>query len=36
MEKMILVDNVDNKEYLSGLFDVMFYELPAPRNKNKG
>ncbi len=32
-KKMLLVDNVDNKEYLTGLLNVMYDELPAPRSK---
>ena len=30
---MLLVDNIDDKEYLSGLFNAMFDELPAPKSK---
>ena len=33
VKKMLLVDNVDNKEYLTGLLNVMYDELPAPRSK---
>ena len=32
-KKMLLVDNVDNKEYLTGLLNVMYDELPAPKSK---
>ncbi|MGI6091126.1 MAG: TfoX/Sxy family protein [Saccharofermentanales bacterium] len=32
-KKMLLVDNVDNKDYLTGLLNVMYDELPAPRSK---
>ena len=32
-KKMFLVDNVDNKEYLTGLLNVMYDELPAPKSK---
>ncbi|MDO4650451.1 MAG: TfoX/Sxy family protein [Eubacteriales bacterium] len=32
-KEMLLVDNVDSKEYLSKLFDVMYDELPAPKKK---
>ena len=32
-KKMLLVDNIDDKEYLSGLFNAMFDELPAPKSK---
>ena len=32
---MLLVDDVDDKEYLSGLFDVLYEELPEPKPKKK-
>lgn len=32
-KEMLLVDNVDNKEFLSRLFNVMYDELPAPKKK---
>ena len=32
---MLLVDDVDNKEYLTGLFNSMYDELPAPKPKKK-
>ena len=32
-KKMLLVDNIDDKEYLSGLFNAMFDELPAQKSK---
>ncbi len=32
---MLLVDNVDNKEFLTGLFNVMYEELPIPKQKKK-
>lgn len=33
---MLLVDDVDNKEYLMGLFNSMYDELPSPKpKKNK-
>ncbi|MDO4647303.1 MAG: TfoX/Sxy family protein [Eubacteriales bacterium] len=32
-KEMLLVDNVDSKEYLSKLFDVMYDELPTPKKK---
>ena len=32
-KEMLLVDNVDNKEYLRDLLDAMFDELPAPKKK---
>jgi len=28
-----LVDNVDNKEFLTGLFNSVYDELPAPKPK---
>lgn len=34
-KEMLLVDDVDNKEYLAGLFNAMYDELPAPKAKNK-
>lgn len=34
-KEMLLVDDVDSKEYLTGLFNVMFEELPAPKPKKK-
>lgn len=34
-KEMLLVDNVDSKEYLTGLFHVMFDELPIPKPKKK-
>lgn len=30
---MLLVDNVDSREYLAGLFDAMYDELPMPKRK---
>ena len=33
-KEMLLVDNVDDKEYLCGLFEAMYSELPNPKNKN--
>ena len=32
---MLLVDDVDNKNYLTGLFNAMYDELPAPKPKKK-
>ena len=32
-KKMLLVDNIDDKEYLKGLFNAMFDELPTPKSK---
>ena len=34
-KEMLLVDNIDDKEYLSGLFNAMYDELPAPKVKKK-
>ena len=34
-KEMLLVDDVDNKEYLTGLFNSMYDELPAPKPKKK-
>ena len=32
-KEMLLVDEVDNKEFLTGLFNAMYDELPAPKPK---
>lgn len=32
---MLLVQEVDNKEYLTGLFNSMYDELPVPKQKKK-
>lgn len=32
---MLLVDNVDDREFLAGLFTAMYPELPAPKKKRK-
>lgn len=32
-KEMLLVDDVDSKEYLINLFNAMYDELPAPKNK---
>ena len=34
-KEMLLVDEVDNKEFLTGLFHAMYEELPAPKPKKK-
>ena len=34
-KEMLLVDDVDNKEYLTGLFNSMYDELPTPKPKKK-
>ena len=33
--EMLLVEEVDNKDFLIGLFDVMYDELPTPKSKKK-
>lgn len=35
-KEMLLVEEVDNKEFLTGLFDAMVAELPAPKSRKKG
>jgi len=32
-KEMLLVDNIDSKEFLTKLFDAMYDELPAPKKK---
>ncbi|MBQ2348688.1 MAG: TfoX/Sxy family protein [Clostridia bacterium] len=32
-KKMLLVDNVEDKDFLKALFEVMYEELPAPKKK---
>ena len=34
-KEMLLVDEVDNKDFLTGLFNSMYDELPAPKPKKK-
>ena len=34
-EEMLLVDNVDNREFLKELLTAMFDELPAPKQKKQ-
>ena len=34
-KQMILVDNVDDKEFLSELFNAIYDELPVPKTKKK-
>ena len=34
-KEMLLVDEVDNKEFLTCLFHAMYDELPAPKQKKK-
>ena len=33
--KMIIVDDVDNRDFLTGLFHAMYDELPEPKSKKK-
>ena len=32
---MIMVENIDSREYLTGLFEAIYPELPAPKPKKK-
>ena len=34
-KEMLLVDNVDDKEYLAGLFEAMYADLPIPKTKKR-
>ena len=34
-KEMLLVSDVDNKEFLTGLFETMYDELPAPKPQKK-
>lgn len=34
-KEMLLVEEVDNKEFLTGLFHAMYDELPTPKPKRK-
>lgn len=34
-KEMLLVENVDDKEYLTGLFNAIYDELPFPSRKRK-
>ena len=34
-KEMLLVDEVDNREFLTGLFHAMYDELPTPKPKKK-
>ena len=34
-KEMLLIDDVDNKEFLIGLFDAVYDDLPAPKTKKK-
>ncbi len=35
VKEMLLVDNVDDKLYLEGLFEAMYDDLPMPKIKKK-
>ena len=35
-KEMLLVDEVDSKEFLTELFEAMYDELPMPKRKNNG
>ena len=32
-KEMLLVNDVDNKDFLTGLFNAMYNDLPAPKKK---
>ena len=32
-KEMLLVDNIDSKDFLTKLFDAMYEELPAPKKR---
>ncbi len=34
-KEMLLIDDVDNKEFLIGLFDAVYDDLPEPKPKKK-
>lgn len=34
-KEMLLIDDVDNKEFLAGLFHAMYEELPTSKRKKK-
>ena len=34
-KEMLLVEEVDDKAFLTGLFEAMYDELPAPKSKKK-
>ena len=34
-KKMLLVEDVDSREFLTGMFNAMYDELPAPKPKKK-
>ena len=33
--EMLLVDEVDDKEFMTGLFNAVYEELPVPKSKKK-
>lgn len=35
-KEMLLVEEVDNKAFLTKLFEAMYEELPSPKRKNNG
>lgn len=35
-KKMLLVDEIDNRDFLAGLLKAMYEELPAPKKKQRG
>ena len=35
-KEMLLVEEVDNKEFLTKLFDAMYKELPLPKSRQRG
>ena len=34
-KEMLLVDEVDDKEFMTGLFNAVYEELPAPKQKKR-
>ena len=34
-KEMLLADNIDDREFLAGLLEEMYPELPAPKKKAK-
>ena len=35
-KKMLLVDEIDNRDFLAGLLKAMYEELPTPKKKQRG
>lgn len=33
---MVLIEDIDNREFLTKLFDAMYEELPEPKKKKRG